>query len=137
MGTSNKSILRAGGAGGGEYRMRGLVWRRPARRVIPMGFGASVVLAQALQNTFTGWAGFPSSFRLRPQAPAPVALPFWGSIIDDVWGVAGKSTRDLVAAWFASYDVTVAEQNVLLRSLDFGMCLFSPPDIRQQGKNGI
>ena len=89
----------------------GKVRRRSAPRVVPMGFGGAVVAASYIQDCYTNEAGMPKAARLHPSQPAPLGLPCWGSIIDDVWGIAGGD-RETVRKWFVGYDEVCARKGV-------------------------
>ena len=81
-----------------EFRSGGKVWRRPCPRVLPMGFAGSVTIACGVQDAFCEEAGLPAEARFSPLAPVPRKVPIWGACIDDVWGLAGKSSYYEVAA---------------------------------------
>lgn len=95
-----------------EHWRNGKVWRRPAPRVIPMGPFSSVSLAQGLQDTFCSEARLPKMSCLHPELAAPGWLPLWGRILDDAWGVAGRSSREIVRDWFLGYDRVVERHGV-------------------------
>ena len=94
-----------------SFRWGGKVWRRPCPRVLPMGFAGSFAIACGVQDAFCEEAGLPAEARFSPLAPVPRKVPIWGACIDDVWGLAGKSSYYEVA-WFASYDRVVREAGV-------------------------
>lgn len=60
----------------------------PVHRSAPMGFMPSAVWAQAVTDTMALAAELPPDKRVSYNLAVPNELPVWGSIVDDLWGVA-------------------------------------------------
>ena len=71
----------------------GSALRFPASRTAPMGFGPSAGWAQGLTDVTTLAAGMPEDRRLHPDRLAPLDMPIWGSICDDIWAVDHVQTE--------------------------------------------
>ena len=95
-------------AGGGK------VWRRPAPRVIPMGWTDAVVVAQALQDAFTRLAALPEHQRFHPDRPVALWIPVWGSIIDDCWAFGGRGDVATIRSWFSAYDASAKHVGIIM-----------------------
>ena len=49
---------------------------------------------------------------MHPWMPCPRRLPIWGSILDDVWALAGRGDYGLVDSWLQEYDAVMERAGV-------------------------